>query len=429
MSLVIVKLINISLMNLIAILIIKRITKSHIKLLTLKNVAWFFLSILPTIVFYTTEYDFTTFLTFLLLSLAVKKIFEIDIIASLIYVLFIMIISTIPDLICSAIMINFIEFTAMRNNYLIMFLTNTVISLATYFIFRIPPVIKLVTNGTKRMARPKNRTLIIYCLFAFIAICICYYATSNLFAPTKYYFTINIVIVVFILLILIYMREIIRYDRLLIQNNILTECMRNVEDYQEKQDLKIHEYKNQLSKIIDATKDEKIIKILSDILKVDLTADTYILGQIKYIPKGEIKSLIYYKLLVANKEGLNISVDISPKLKEKDFKLSQSTSRELSQLIGIYFDNAIEAATNSEKKQISLEVYKIKENVFFVITNSYKGKINLKNVIKKGFSTKGTNRGKGLYFADKIIRKSQSFTTEIKTIDNYFIQKLELKKE
>ncbi len=429
MSLVIVKLINITLMNLIAILIIKKITKSQIKLLTIKNLEWILLSILPTIVFFTTEYDFTTFLTFLFLSLSVKKIFEIDIIVSLIYVLFIMIVSTIPDLICSAIMINFMEFDAMRNNYLIMFLTNTCISLVTYFIFNLKPINKFITNSTKRLERPKNRALIIYCLFAFIAICICYYTTSNLFAPTKYYFTINIVIIVFILLILIYMCEIIKYDRLLIQNNILTECMRNVEDYQEKQDLKIHEYKNQLSKIIDATKDEKIIKILSDILKVDLTADTYILGQIKYIPKGEIKSLIYYKLLVANMEGLNISVDISPKLKDNDFKFSSVVCRELSQLIGIYFDNAIEAAINSEKKQITLEVYKIKENILFVITNSFKGKINLKNVIKKGFTTKGSTHGKGLYFADKIIKKSQVFNTEVKTIDNYFIQKLELKKE
>ena len=66
MSLIIVKLINITIMNLIAILITKKLTKSKVKLLTLKNLFWFVLSLLPTVIFYTNEYDFTTFITYLL---------------------------------------------------------------------------------------------------------------------------------------------------------------------------------------------------------------------------------------------------------------------------------------------------------------------------------------------------------------------------
>ena len=425
--LLIVEIVNIFVMNIIAIFITKKITKSQIRLFTVKNFLWLILSILPTIVFYTAGYNFSTFLTFLILILSTKKILDIDILVSAILILYIMILSTIPDLIGSAIIMNFISFKEIHNNCLVLFITNTLVSILTYFIFKISFINKIAIAIVNKLQKQENRRIIIYLLFAFIAICIMYYTTSSIFTPTKDYFVANLVIVSFIFLIFIYMNEIMKYDKLLMQNNTLYECMQNVENYQEQQDLCMHEYKNQLSKVIDATTDEKVINIVKNILKVDSSNENYILGKIKYLPKGEIKSLIYYKLLVSNKQNLNTSIDISPKIEEKDFKLPPNVNNELSQLIGIYFDNAIEAASHSAKKQIALEVYKIKNSLFFVITNSYKGNINLNNIMKKGFSTKGNSRGKGLYFANKIVKNSTYFTNETKIMDDYFIQKLELK--
>lgn len=425
--LLIVEIVNIFVMNIIAIFITKKITKSQIRLFTVKKFLWLILSILPTIVFYTAGYNFSTFLTFLILILSTKKILDIDILVSAILILYIMILSTIPDLIGSAIIMNFISFKEIHNNCLVLFITNTLVSILTYFIFKISFINKIAIAIVNKLQKQENRRIIIYLLFAFIAICIMYYTTSSIFTPTKDYFVANLVIVSFIFLIFIYMNEIMKYDKLLMQNNTLYECMQNVENYQEQQDLCMHEYKNQLSKVIDATTDEKVIDIVKNILKVDSSNENYILGKIKYLPKGEIKSLIYYKLLVSNKQNLNTSIDISPKIEEKDFKLPPNVNNELSQLIGIYFDNAIEAASYSAKKQIALEVYKIKNSLFFVITNSYKGNINLNNIMKKGFSTKGNSRGKGLYFANKIVKNSTYFSNETKIMDDYFIQKLELK--
>ena len=107
------------------------------------------------------------------------------------------------------------------------------------------------------------------------------------------------------------MSELIKYNQLEDKNAILYECMKNIEGYQEEQDLKIHEYKNQLSKIIAVTNDKKIINMLEEILDVDLTADTYLLGKLKNIPKGELKSLIYYKLLVASRDKIKLYINIS----------------------------------------------------------------------------------------------------------------------
>ncbi len=429
MSLIIVKFINMTLMNFVAILITKNITKSQVKLFTFKNFLLFLLSLLPTALFYTTEYDFTTFITYLFLILCTKNIFHIDILTSFIINLYIMTVAAFFDLFSGMIAVNFLSLEKIRTNFKIIFITNLIITSLTYFCFCIPIVKKIVNESLERLQKPKNRKVIIFCLFGYIAIVITFYLASKSFVPTKNYFIINILILTFIAMIFIYMNEIIKYDKLVIQNNILYECMQNVETYQEQQDLKIHEYRNQLSKVMDITNDQKVIDKLSEILKVDWTTDNYILGQIKYIPKGEIKSLIYYKLLVATKYKLNISVDISPKLTSEDFNYSANINGELSELIGIYFDNAIEAALDSKKKQIALEIYKIKHNLVFVITNTYKGKIKLNNVSKKGFTTKGNNHGKGLYFANKIVKNSNCFVSDTKVIEDYFIQKLEIKKE
>ena len=429
MSPMLIKFISVAIMNFTAILITKKVLNYKNKILSLKTLIWYIISMIPTAIFYTADYDFTTFLTFLTLILCLKNIFDMNILVSFIITLYAMVISAFFDLIPGVITVNFSSLEQMRTNPKIMFMTNLIIATLTYFCFCIPIVRKIVNESIERLQKPKNRKIIIFCLFGYIAIGITFYLASKSFMPTKNYFIINILILTFIAMIFIYMNEIIKYDKLVIQNNILYECMQNVENYQEQQDLKIHEYRNQLSKVMDITDDQKVIEKLSKILKVDWTTDNYILGQIKYIPKGEIKSLIYYKLLVATKYNLNISVDISPKLKPEDFNFSANINEEFSKLIGIYFDNAIEAALDSRKKQIALEIYKIKNNLVIAITNTYKGKIKLNNVSKKGFSTKGNNHGKGLYFANKIIKNSNSFISDTKVIDDYFIQKLEIKKE
>ena len=267
MSLIIVKFINMALMNFVAILITKNITKSQVKLFTFKNFLLFLLSLLPTALFYTTEYDFTTFITYLLLILCTKNIFHIDILTSFIINLYVMVVAAVFDLIVAGLIVNFFSLNQIRTNCLIIFITNLIVSSCTLICFFVPIVRKIVNESLERLQKPKNRKVIIFCLFGYIVIVITFYLASKSFVPTKNYFIINILILTFIAMIFIYMNEIIKYDKLVIQNNILYECMQNVENYKEQQDLKIHEYRNQLSKVMDITNDQKVIDELSEILK------------------------------------------------------------------------------------------------------------------------------------------------------------------
>ena len=155
--LLIVEIVNIFVMNIIAIFITKKITKSQIRLFTVKKFLWLILSILPTIVFYTAGYNFSTFLTFLILILSTKKILDIDILVSAILILYIMILSTIPDLIGSAIIMNFISFKEIHNNCLVLFITNTLVSILTYFIFKISFINKIAIAIVNKLQKQENR--------------------------------------------------------------------------------------------------------------------------------------------------------------------------------------------------------------------------------------------------------------------------------
>ena len=429
MSPMLIKTISTGIMNLMTIFVTKKITESNIKLCTFRNFFWYFLGLLPCFILYTSGYDVTTFLTFFFLVISIKEIFNLDITISTILVLFIMIIAVLPDLLGSIIVINFIEFEKVRSNFIFMLITSLIIATTTYLIISIPFIKSFIKTSIEKAQKPENRKMLIFGVFVLLAICMAYVTTSGLFMPTKNYFMANIVILVFIGLLFTYINEVIKYDKLQMQNDTLYECMKNVEDYQEQQDLKIHEYKNQLSKIVAITKDKKVLKMLENILQIDLTTDNYILGQLKYIPKGEIKSLVYYKLLVASKQGLNILVDVSPKIKANLFNLSEKANTELSQLLGIYFDNAIESSFVSQKKILSLEIYALKGNLTFVIMNTYKEKVDINNMTKKGFTTKGAGHGKGLYFAKKIVNKSSFFTVQNEFISDYYMQKITIKKD
>ena len=141
-----------------------------------------------------------------------------------------------------------------------------------------------------------------------------------------------------------------------------------------------------------------------------------------------LKSLIYYKMLVANKENINLSISVA-KLDNNAYKFTKDQEKSLSNLIGIFFDNAIDAAKESIKKEILFEVYESNLGVTFLIQNSFTGSLDINKIDKKGFTTKGSGHGNGLYFAQKIVNKNIGIYTRKVVENDFFIQKIIVEKE
>ena len=116
--------------------------------------------------------------------------------------------------------------------------------------------------------------------------------------------------------------------------------------------------------------------------------------------------------------------EVSEKVKKKIEQMDTKTLRQLCILLGIYIDNAIEAAEKTKKRLVTIEIYLKEGNLQFVISNSYKDEISLEKMSQKGYSTKGKNRGNGLYYAQKVISKSRNFEAEHLLLNHFYIQKL-----
>jgi two-component system sensor histidine kinase AgrC len=106
---------------------------------------------------------------------------------------------------------------------------------------------------------------------------------------------------------------------------------------------------------------------------------------------------------------------------------------EITRILGILMDNAIEAASECiEQREIYFQVIKdYNQNEHrIIIENTYQNKnINLKDIYKKNFSTKERNSGLGLWEVKKIVSKNKSLNLKTFKGESYFKQTLSIKKQ
>lgn len=132
----------------------------------------------------------------------------------------------------------------------------------------------------------------------------------------------------------------------------------------------------------------------------------------------------YFTAKEANIEIENFEVFVDFTELEKYIPVYQ-----LSRVLGILFDNAIEAAKDSDEKILNLHIHNEPKRHRYVIAlaNSYKDKsVDTEHIYEKGVSSKGENRGLGLWEVHQILKKSKNlnlFTTKDST---YFSQQLEI---
>ena len=416
----IIKCFNTLVINIFLVLFVNDVVKSNFKFFSLHTLLWLLVSISPCLFVYTIGYNFLfTVLSFVFLTISLHRLFDISFTEGMMFTLYFMLMSIIPDLISSAVAINFFKYELI--NPLFTIFTNFFISVSTYYLFKIGYIKKFTKNSQKNVKELQDKNIITYVLLAALAIGISYYIIIEIYIPSRFYIATNVIIIIFVILTFIYIGKIIKYNKLKVKNSILYECMANIEDYQEEQDLKIHEYKNQLSKITAITSDKEVLSKIEEILDVDLTADTYLLGKIRSIPKGELKSLIYYKLLIASRENLNFFINIGSEINNEVYNFNKNQYKILSNLIGIFFDNAIEASKESKEKELYFEIYDSNIGLTFLISNTYKGKIDLSKIGTKGYTTKGGSHGKGLHLAKKMLNKNNNISTRTIINGNQFV--------
>lgn len=336
-------------------------------------------------------------------------------------------IQMLADFISSLFFLYVANLDTLRSVWYLRIISNFVIAFISIGLISIPPITKKCKYFIEKI-KDCRISIIMAFLILLVAIILITYNLSKDSKLDISYFANIFIILYLILFCYIFINENNQYNKLNDEYDNLFKYIQVFEDWIEKEQLNRHEYKNQLSSIRCVTKEKKVKDKIDSILldNINITNDT--VNQLKPIPNGGLKGLLYYKISVAESKKIHIELDISMKKSDLIQKMSASKMKTLCRLIGIYLDNAIESAIETRKKILSIEIYDIDDDINIVITNTFNNKNDISRRNEKGYTTKGAGHGKGLYFAKKLLNKNQWLKEAQSVMDNYYIQRLIIKK-
>lgn len=339
------------------------------------------------------------------------------------------IISSISELIFTLILVLFgVKSTEIVNNNFYNLLANVLISILSIIIVNIGFIKKLICKFINIFDR--NRKLLNY-LYIFIVMLYLIVLKNGFELILKSNYYINILFMFsIIIVIVIVLRNESKYEQLKEENKQMLNYVTKYEKIITAQGKTNHEFKNQLMVIRGYAQmhSDKIFEYIDEIVKDSNKAgSSYLISQLNNFPDGGIKGLLYYKLSIMEDENINYTINVEKGVKSGLKSLSTGNYKNITKILGVLLDNAIDASKKSKHKKINISVIKDNKNIIFKIYNTYKGKIDIEKV-GTGYTSKGKGHGYGLRLVKDIINENKAFDISHDLEDNYFVSSLYIKK-
>lgn len=241
-------------------------------------------------------------------------------------------------------------------------------------------------------------------------------------------FMSTIITVVICYVLIYYSRKQNQYELRQVEYERLREYTENLEVLYNDMRVFKHDYVNILSTMNGYFEQNKLEdlreyftkKILPLSKKID--SKNIKLGLLSNIKVIEFKGLIAAKILKAQSLGIDVFIDIMESIDYVNMDII-----DLCRVIGIILDNAIEASIQCNKPMLKLGIIKKNNSIGIVVINNYKGEQpKIHKIFEKGFSSKGENRGLGLYNLQEILKKYNHTSIDTIINENEFIQNIEI---
>lgn len=233
----------------------------------------------------------------------------------------------------------------------------------------------------------------------------------------------DLLIILIVLLMTVVFVILIKYKIDADEIAILLRTLKENNDFYIKMDNENRIFKHNLNAKLMSVKSVSNAKtrvLLTDLLN-EVNHNVNFTNNIKQIPYG-LNGIIYEKvypyindLKITTKNDINY--DIFSVLKPRRYNV-------LVEKMIIALDNAIEACLLSNKKILTIHIYDCDNSVILEIKNTFSSTLNMECLGSNGYSTKGINRGLGLFSA---FRNNEA-NLEVKIINDLFVNKISAKK-
>lgn len=319
----------------------------------------------------------------------------------------------------------------LMNNWLYYLLINFLIFSTSIFIIKIKKINNFMTNIINWYSKNEFKSLLIFAFFVLIIITFFLYNNFIKFLPSSLLWIMNLFCVGVFIFIIGFFKEKTNNNKIVSEYDQLLNYVKTYEKLLEEKSKTEHEYKNQMLviKSLISAKDKEAIKYIDKHLNSEnKQLNQEWLNKLKNIPQGGLKGLIYYKIEEMLFKNINIYVDISKELEKANLNNYFHNLYDISKIIGVYLDNAIEASMNSKEKYIILEIFVENEELIFKISNTYSNNIDLNKIDNEGYTTKGKGKGYGLSLVKDLLTKNKNFEQTREFNGMYYVQMLNIKK-
>ncbi|EDL66123.1 DcuS/MalK family sensor histidine kinase [Bacillus sp. SG-1] len=186
--------------------------------------------------------------------------------------------------------------------------------------------------------------------------------------------------------------------------NHLAKQLTGIRTYAETLRAQSHEFMNRLHVIFGMVQLEAYDELMEYIRKLVAHNNQEIDMVTKSITDPVLAGFLMGKISYAREENVELTVKSDSTITSM---FGSEITHELITIIGNLIDNAIEAVTESEEKRIDLRMKDVDGRLYITVKDSGPGIDEEKKeaIFKKGYSTKGYDRGFGLYLVRKSIEK------------------------
>ncbi len=187
-----------------------------------------------------------------------------------------------------------------------------------------------------------------------------------------------------------------------------------------------HDYMNILSTLSGFLKDNDMDGLkeyygerILPISRAFTESDTK-LGILSNIKNTALKSLLSSKFVYMMEIGIKTEIELTEPIKELNMDCL-----DLSRIIGIFLDNAMEASVETEEKEIRFCMFYKEKDLYLIIQNTaLPPTYTISELRSHNVSTKGENRGVGLYNVDIILKNYENVIWNTTYEEPYFTQEL-----